>query len=63
MRRIIVIQENPIKSFLLFLLPLLIGIILGYIFLNIKIYRDCVEKKSYVTDDFKIDCKLSTADY
>jgi hypothetical protein len=63
MRRIIITQENPLKTFLLILILILLGAYLEHIFLNMQIYRDCAEKKSYVTDDFKIDCKLPSADY
>lgn len=63
MIRVFSVKESPIKSILLFFLPFLIGFIFSHIYLNIKIYKDCVEKNQYVTDDFKLDCKLSSSDY
>lgn len=64
MKRIFYVQENnSMMTILFFLLMFFIGFIFSNIYLNNKIYRDCVEKGQYTNEDFKLECKLINSDY
>jgi hypothetical protein len=38
------------------------GIVIEYMIINNRLYKDCVEKKSFVSGDFTIDCKIKEAE-